>query len=340
MMAYRVVVAISLLLIAAGISYAAGQPPAMNPRGYFVQNTHEFQQDVSGEGYAMIYQNVNTNNLSMKNYMHGSGVMDMAALINSQQPKSQHVVYYAQNANYAYIMTNYKNYNSFINFTEQNEMTQTPVAFAYGTGWYSNHPVVFNSLLKERTVGKNYQAGSEMLHQVEYARGFNKDVGLLLSCTGPTNTNIGVGTAKMNLEESVTQGTVNVKELLTQITENGQTISVKNPLILMDENYVGNFKIKKGMMIEVYKEPLANATDWLPCCFGGYFDIAQPQLQTQYGESGIFDCTCRAQSLKTYEPPWNGSVAQFPGEAYKYGPVVVREKVPALRAVRPPSDAY
>lgn len=281
----RFVTILVMLFMSAGLSCAAGEP-AMNPNGYFIQNTNDFQQDVSGDGYAMVYQYVNTNNLSVKNYMHGSGTMDMATLINSQQKKPVTVDYFADWSSktpanqYANVISSYKNYDSTVTFTEQNEMVQAPKGFVYGTGWYAAHPVIYNSLLKEKTTAKNYQAGEEMEHQIEYARAFEKDVGVVLNCTGSTNKADGAGLAQMRIEESVTQGTVHVGELLTQNSDKKKGIKggINDPLILVDENYVGNFKIKKSMTVNAIKPQVKEIADWLPCCFGGYFDMDAKEI--------------------------------------------------------------
>lgn len=314
-----------LLLISAGFAYAAGEP-AENPYGYYIENTNDFQQDVSGEGYVIVYQQVNTNNQSLKNYMHGSGTMDMATLINSQQ-KTTTVDYYPEKIGKSYnpldLLGTNKNYDSVVSFTEQNEMTQAPEGFVYGTGWYASHPVIYNSLLKERTDAKNFQAGAEMLHQIEYARGFRKDVGVTLNCTGPIVKAKGAGIAQMKIEEDVLQGTVHVGEILTRkdkMDKNGKVPGgVKEPLILIDENYVGSFKIKKSMKINAAKSELKEVADWLPCCYGGYFDMDSYDRKF-VNEDGVFDCSCRATALKTYKPAWNGSTAQFPNEVYQYKP--------------------
>ena len=324
-MIMRIGTAILMTLILACPTLAVGEP-AMNPDGYFIENTNEFQQDVSGEGYAMIYQYVNTNNLSVKNYMHGSGTMDMATLISSQQKKATTVDYFPEynskvpSTQFGNSISSYKNYDSTITFNEQNEMIQAPYSFTYGTGWYASHPVQYNSLLKEKTDSKNYQAGSTMQHQIEYARAFQKDVGVILNCTGPTNKANGVGLNQMRLEESVTAGTVHIGEMLTQNMDKKKGIkgSTHDPLILIDENYVGSFKIKKSMTINAVKKQVKEIADWLPCCMGGYFDM--DSIDRRYSADGVFDCTCRATSLKSYKPVWNGSVAQFPNAIYATKP--------------------
>ena len=320
-MIMKIGAAFLMTLILACPAWAAGEP-AMNPDGYFIQNTNEFQQDVSGEGYAMVYQYVNTNNLSVKNYMHGSGSMDMATLINSQQKKAVTVDYFPEynskvpSTQFGNSISSYKNYDSTITFTEQNEMIQAPYSFTFGTGWYASHPVQYNSLLKEKTDSKNYQAGSTMQHQVEYARAFQKDLGIVLNCTGATNKADGVGLNQMKLEESVTAGTVHIGEMLTQNLDKKKGIkgSTHDPLILIDENYVGSFKIKKSMTINAVKKQVKEIADWLPCCSGGYFDM--DPVDRRFSADGVFDCSCRATSLKNYKPAWNGSIAQFPNAIY------------------------
>ena len=328
----RIGAVLLMLLISAGFACAAGEP-AMNPNGYYIENTHEFQQDVSGEGYVMVYQYVNTNNLSLKNYMHGSGVMDSATLINSQQKASKSVDFFPSEikdskgktvylSDPGKIYTN-KNYDSVIGFTEQNEMVQSPKGFIYGTGWYASHPVEYNSLLKERTDARNYQAGAQMLHQIEYARGFRKDIGVTLNCTGPILKAKGAGITEMKIEEDVTQGTVHVGATLTRLDKMAKGAKtaggVKSPLILIDEDYIGSFKIKKSMKINAQKSEVKEISDWLPCCFGGYFDMTDYDRKW-LNEDGVFDCNCRATALKTYKPVWDGSTAQFPNEIYQSKP--------------------
>jgi len=319
----RVLAATLLLLAIIGFPCVEGATyaPAANPYAYYVWNTNSLQQDVSGEGYYMVYQDVNTNNLSLNNYMHGSGAFDSATIINSKQLKDKTVEYYKDDVKGTY--AKYKNFDSTISFTSQNEITQSPESFAYGTGWYQAHPVVYNSLLKQKTDGKNYQAGISQEHQIEYARALKSDVQELLNCTQPTAVADSTGSAEMVLEESITQGTLHVSEMLTR-QDNGNNLKgrvglgigdspdlnlkggVRSPLILVDENYVGNFDVKKDMFVNVQKKKPSQIVDWLPCCSGGFADLIATNApgtgDTRYSQGGIFDCTC-------YKVP---SQAQFP----------------------------
>jgi len=261
---------------------------------------HNFEQDVQGEGYAMVYQNVNTPTLELQNYMHGSGTMDAATLISSNESK---IKYYPQDLNtQVYLPAEYA-YSQNISFLEQNEMVYAPVAMAYGTGYYEKNPIVYNSKLKEKTWGKNYQCEvrTSMHHQIEYASAFVKDIGVDLECkqevpiyyepdhkrysSSPEN---GVGIARMRIEEEVTEGTVHIGELVGgSLTDPASKVA----MIEIDENYVGTFKIQKNMEFCATKYAKKVRPDWLSCCIGGYESIEGDDKM--WGEEEIFDCTCR-----------------------------------------------
>ncbi len=273
----KMVMIFSVLLSMPAISWAAE-----NPDGYYKKHEHQFAQDVSGDGFVMVHQVVNTETLQLKNYMHGSGSMDMATLINSSQ-KSSSYKYFDKTK---WTKESFKKGN--ITFLEQNEMSYAPRSFAYGTGYYEQTPVVYNSKLKEKTCGKNYQdnVGTSMHHQIEYAQGFKKDIAVNLDCKAPTKDASGAGLIEMRIDEEVTEGVVHVGELMTD-----EEYGWKKPLIEIDENYVGSFKIKKNMKVTATKYKKSDKKDWLSCCFGGYGGIDDENKK--WGEEEIFDCTCR-----------------------------------------------
>jgi len=318
---------IAALVSLLGVSYAG--PWDLNPGKEALKHTHHSEGDVTGEGFVMVYQNINTNNLSALEYMHGSGSFDVADIIDSQQKTAHGGYYYYQTLSTGKIVPDWKQQwtgaNSVIKLTRQSDMTQSPVTFAYGTGWYASHPVTYNSLLKDRTVAKSYQEGSMMLHQLEYARGFVGDMAVELNCTGPTETKDGYGLASMKLEDKVIQGTVHIAELLTNPQElkydsktkqyvpkkSSKVLGIKGAIIEIDENYIGNFDIQRSMKLEVTKSREVTMEDWLPCCMGGFFDVPD-YSKANKGQIGIFDCTCRNTSISTFKPTWDGTIAQFP----------------------------
>ncbi|WP_316967651.1 hypothetical protein [Candidatus Methanocrinis natronophilus] len=273
-----------------GVFITATAVAADNPRGYYLKNEHTFEQDVEGEGFAMVYQKVNTKTLQLKNFMRGSGTMDAATLINSRQSSGT-----------AWKYTKAKGWeketkeSGNISFVEQNEMTYSPMTMVYGTGWYERNPIVYNSKLKERTEAKSYQEGVSMVHQIEYASAFRKDIGVDLECVESTRADgpRGYGLARMKIEEEVVEGVVHIGQLLTEPDPEKRSWEHgwKNPLIEIDENYHGTFRIVKNMEVRIDKGRPSIAKDWLSCCFGGYDSI---HADDKMGlEKEVFDSTCR-----------------------------------------------
>ncbi|WP_428400629.1 hypothetical protein [Methanocrinis sp.] len=288
----RIWAALLVMLVVSGPAWAAD-----NCEGYYLKNEQKLEQDVEGEGFAMVYQKVNTEALQLKNYMHGSGTMDTATLLSSNQSKG----FVSNQDKYTLVYTG-SEYpaKSAISFVEQNEMTYAPMAMAYGTGYYAENPIVYNSKLKERTEGKNYDGsacsksydeGVSMLHQIEYASAFVKDIGVELKnqekSTNPSSKpQDGLSSTSMKIEEEVTEGSVHVGQLVTDAD-----YGWKKPLIEIDENYAGSFKITKNMEVCTSCKGSKPKADWLSCCFGGYDGMDDEDKE--WGEEEIFDCTCR-----------------------------------------------
>jgi len=288
----RIWAALLVMLVVSGPAWAAG-----NPEGYYIKNEQTLEQDVEGVGFAMVYQKVNTESLQLKNYMHGSGTMDTATLLSSNQSsvsgdlQDKYTLIYQSTSGLTAHAEN-------ISFVEQNEMTYSPVAMAYGTGYYAENPIVYNSKLKERTEGKNYDGscyheGVSMVHQIEYASAFVKDIGVELTNIDKwppsgvsSSPKKGLSSTSMKIEEEITEGTVHVGQLMTD-DDHGW----KNPLIEIDENYAGTFKIAKNMEISTCCSGMKPKKDWLSCCFGGYDGMDDEDKL--WGEEEIFDCTCR-----------------------------------------------
>jgi len=335
----RIGLSLILLLLSAGLSWAGSNdynPEYEGSREAF-KYTYEYQDDVEGDGYMMVRSNVNTNNLSLLEYMHGSGTIDYADLLSSKQKTTHTSDNYYTITKYGTFEKRSKGANSEITYTIQKDMVQSPQVFAFGTGWYAARPIVYDSLLKEKTVAKSYQEAIMMHHQLEYARGYKGDISVNLNCTGSTAEARGKGSVSMKVEDFVTQGTVHIGQLLTDTmksatptkskSKSGSTVwktadgmkrqAWKRPIIEVDADYVGNFHIMKNMKIEVEKSKPMEYSDWLPCCFGGYFDMDDVDRKP-IAEDGIFDCSCRNQSISTFKPAWNTTRAQFPTEDYQY----------------------
>jgi len=300
--------ALLLMLVVSGPAWAG-----TNPDGYYVKNEQVFEQDVEGEGFVMVYQKVNTEDLQLKNYLHGSGTMDAAFLIYSNQSSVSGDVVDRNTLEDGYPTKDGcchkcdvdSGHAENISLLEQNEMVYSPVAMVYGTGFYAKNPIVYNSKLKERTEGKNYDGSCygeavSMVHQIEYASAFNKDIGVTLKNIDKWppkgyysfDTTKGSSLTKMKIEEEVTEGTVHIGQLMTKDGTNCKSNDAwKNPLIEIDENYIGTFKITKNMEICTSCSGSKPRNDWLSCCIGGYGNMED--YDKRWGEEEIFDCTCR-----------------------------------------------
>ncbi|MCP1391685.1 MAG: hypothetical protein J5I35_02895 [Methanothrix harundinacea] len=306
----KICAALLVMLVVLGPAWAAS-----NPEGYYLKNEQVLEQDVEGVGFAMVYQKVNTESLQLKNYMHGSGSMDAAFLIYSNQSSISGDLQ-DQNTLVDVSTKGVTAHAENISFVEQNEMTYSPMAMVYGTGYYAENPIVYNSKLKERTEAKNYDGscsaeGVSMLHQIEYASAFVKDIGVELQNIDkwPPKSGYyspkpkkGSSLTKMKIEEDVTEGSVHVGQLVAKMSEGGW----KNPLIEIDENYAGSFKITKNMAICTSCTGSKTRKDWLSCCFGGYDGM--DDADKCWGEEEVFDCTCRDVA---WGDSWDTSKAQY-----------------------------
>ena len=321
-----------MLLLITGISWAGEFD--YNPGQEAIKYKHEMTDDVTGEGYVKEYKRINTNNLSLFQYSHGSGTIDQADILNSEQKTTHSNSYWIYNweksGGYNF-REKPSGANSVISYTRQYDNIQSPTRFAWGTGYYAANPIGINSLLKDKTVGKSYQEAASMHRQIEYAHAVHGDIAVDINCTGATVDADGKGTLNMRIDDDVTQGTLHVGELvsnpkLLKFTQSGATpfghiAAIKDPIIEVDNDYIGNFQVQKTMKLEITKSKSSWAEDWLPCCHGGFFDMLSYKFDKQYaGQKGIFDCTCRNTSISTMKPKWNTSLAQFPTEEYRYVP--------------------
>lgn len=256
---------------------------ATDDEGYFTNHEHKVEQKVEAEGYCTIYQNVDAETLQLQNLIHGSGIMNAATLISSNQTKTK---YYPQDKSTLAYLTPVYGYESNVSFIEENDMSYAPMAVAYGAGYYARNPIVYDSKLKERTVGKNRRDGVSMNHQIEYASAFQKYITVDLRWKDAINFTdppvYGFGVVRMGVEEVVTEGEIHLGELVAD-PEYGW----KRPLIEIDENYVGDIKLTRKMEVSTTKSPEKLGRDWLSCCgVCGYGEMNREKI---WDEEEVFD---------------------------------------------------
>lgn len=304
-----------------------GPSTARYPNGYSISNaTFNFEQSVQGNGYHMSYIYAKAGGTAMKNYAHGSGSLDSEATLTWQ-----HVIEKTHNVYSDY----FDHYQDCIQFKEDVAMVYAPMRIAVGTGYYAANPLDYSSLLKERTEAKNYFAGTQMIHEIEYAHAIDKELDLVvkdkINYTYDPEL-LAVGYTQMKVNEDVTDGKVHIGVL--QANDNiigylspcgsrcpankspdysrilgspSNDLSWKgyiwrDPAIEIDEDYWGTYHIEKNMTLEVPFHVTCKKDDWLPCCFAGFDDMNPLDKKAFKSATGVFDCTC-------FKAP---TVAQFP----------------------------
>mgnify|MGYP007124305881 FL=1 len=299
-----------------------GPSTAKYPNGYSISNaTFNFEQSVQGNGYHMSYIYAKAGGTAMKNYAHGSGSLDSEATLTWQ-----HVIEKTHNVYSDY----FDHYQDCIQFKEDVAMVYAPMRIAVGTGYYAAHPLDYSSLLKERTEAKNYFAGTQMIHEIEYAHAIDKELDLVvkdkINYTYDPEL-LAVGYTQMRVNEDVTDGKVHIGVLQAndniigkfspcrancspdydKLLRSTDDLSWKgkiwrDPAIEIDEDYWGTYHIEKNMTLEVPYKVTCKSDDWLPCCFSGFEDMTPYDKKYIKSATGVFDCTC-------FKAP---TVAQFP----------------------------
>lgn len=276
--------------------------------------TLDMKQSVSGEGYFMSYKyvrmpntlglpGITSNGVEAKDYSHGSGTVDNEAILSAESSDKKEGI----DEDYG---QDYQEALSCIQLKEDNKMLYSPQAFSFGTGHYAVNPIVYSSLLKEKTWIKNRGSATSMHHEVEYAHGLDKELEIavkdFISEDDPS-------VSMMNITEDVSAGRAHIgmlqgdPALVTSEDGDENRLVVrsawKNPLVELDEDYVGTFHIEKMLNLTASVDTTEEDYDWLPCCTGGW-DSMSTKDKDGFGAStnGIFDCTCYKAPEKAQLP--------------------------------------
>jgi hypothetical protein len=278
-----------------------------------------FEQKVSGTGfftaykYAQMPEDLGTegrlfNGVEAKNKAHGSGKIDADSNIYAESSYFNKTWINGAYDEDGEEIEDEEEATSSIQMKEDSKMTYSPLVMGIGSRYYDLHPIAFNSLLKEEDWIKNRDGLNSLHHMVDHAHGLNKVLDAQSDATNNT----------MNIEEDLVDGRAHfgvlqlqgipVDEEPEEDSEEVQVLGLamkawKKPLIELDEDYVGNFNIKKNMNLYTYSEEEEKEDSWLPCCSGGFGDLNYADAKAFKSARGIFDCTCFKVPAK----------AQFPG---------------------------
>lgn len=182
---------------------------------------------------------------------------------------------------------------SYIQVKEHNVFAQSPKIIAIGKGYYTDHPISYNSQTGQKTWIKNEAIGVSMNHEVSSAHNLSQtlDISAHDSSRQDEHWMTSNGGVHMMVEEDVQEGKVSIGALQGGVTRNGQPPSataLRNPDLDIEEDYIGNFHIEKNMTLDVPILLLQQTYSWLPCCPEGYFDV--PDHNRGYiGTGSVFD---------------------------------------------------
>ena len=256
--------------------------------------TFDFDQSVQGSGYFMTYRYIQLDSPwtdqkgpMYKDYAHGSGTID-----NEMTLCAEEIAYTRPDGCYR----EWEAY-SCISAREDNSMVYSPMTMSYGNGYYARNPIRYDSLLKEKTLIKNYRPATMMHHQVEYAKAIDKEIDVIVkdkdyAYEDPVYQ--GVGYTSMKINEDITDGMVDIGVLQGEPDDMNSTgyllprnSAWRNPMIEIDEHYVGTFHIEKNMSIDVPYKHEWIPKDWLSCCIVGCGD---PCDYGPYYNPCTYDC--------------------------------------------------
>jgi len=274
----NIIIALLAASFLVGIAAAVTDP---NIEGSISANvSFNFEQSVEGSGYFMTYKYIQLRSPDtdqkgpmLKDYVHGSGSIDNEVLITAEE------------INTGVLADNEITINEYacISMREDNSMVYSPMTIAMGNGYYAKNPIRYDSLLKEKTCIKNYRPVTSMHHQIEYAKAIDKELEILVkdknySISDPFYE--GVGYTSMKITEDVTDGKIHIGVLQGEpntMSDTGygvpDTTAWKNPMVEVDEDYIGTYHIEKNMTIVVPFKLTIVEEDWLSCCFAGCADI-------------------------------------------------------------------
>ena len=276
------------------------------------------EQNVSGAGFYADYkyalmpdasgtEGLLFNGVEARNKAHGSGKIATDSNMYAESSftnKTWINGVYDENGE---VIQDEEEATSIVQTKEDSQMVYSPLVMAIGSRYYDLHPIAFNALLTEEDWIKNRDGLNSLHHSVDQAHGLN--IAFDAQSDAINNT--------MNVDENLVNGRAHfgalqlagipVDEVPEEDSGEEQVLGLamkawKKPLIELDEDYVGNYHIKKNMNLYTYSDDIEKEDSWLPCCSGGFIDMNYEDAKAFKSAEGIFDCTC-------FKVP---SKAQFP----------------------------
>ena len=174
---------------------------------------------------------------------------------------------------------------SAIRFESQGDNINAPVSLSVGNGYYSSHPIVYNSEIGSQTDLMNKGSAASLHHEVESAKGIRGTTEFVVADSSYSRGDseyIGTTTTQMNIDETVTEGKIHIGALQGKVSSGlepagsgtNQFINPwKNPDLEIEEDYIGTYYISKNLTINSDYRMKANSDSWLSCHFPDCYDI-------------------------------------------------------------------
>ena len=172
--------------------------------------------------------------------------------------------------------------NSSIRFASHSGMIKAPVSLSVGSGYYSDHPISYDSGMGSRTQLVDTRLGTSLLHEIDSAHkieGASEFSAADGSYSWDDSNFQSTTSTHMKIDENVTDGKVHIGVLkgstpsegsMGQEGDNLLTNAWKHPSIEIEEDYIGTYHIYKNITIgSSYGKQNINES-WLNCCSGNF----------------------------------------------------------------------
>ena len=172
--------------------------------------------------------------------------------------------------------------NSSIRFASHSGMIKAPVSLSVGSGYYSDHPISYDSGMGSRTQLVDTRLGTSLLHEIDSAHKIEgaAEFSAADSSYSWDDSNFqSIASTHMKIDENVTDGKVHIGVLkantqpegsMGKERENPQANAWKHPSIEIEEDYIGTYHIYKNITIgNSYGKENINES-WLNCCAGNF----------------------------------------------------------------------
>jgi len=172
--------------------------------------------------------------------------------------------------------------NSSIRFESHSGMIKAPVSLSVGSGYYSSHPISYDSGMGSRTQLVNTRSATSLIHEINSAHKIEgvAEFSAADSSYSRDDSNFqSIASTHMKIDENVTNGKVHIGVLKGDTQLEGsmgkekvslQANAWKHPSIEIEEDYIGTYHIYKNITIGSSDGKQNINESWLNCCGGDY----------------------------------------------------------------------